>query len=73
MVIIMSEMEHCAEHDEHVETFAHLNGRFPLAMAYVQIQKLDQMFPPELALKRGTLFPELDKPFSGITVMECKK
>ncbi len=73
MVIIMSEMEHCAEHDEHFEAFSDFSGRFPLAMAYVRIHKLDQMFPPELALKRGTLFPELDKPFCGITVMECKK
>lgn len=42
---------------------------FPPAMAYVPWQELDSMFPPEIALRQGTLFPELDKPFEGRTVM----
>lgn len=46
---------------------------FPLAMAYVRWQKLDEMYPPELALSRGTLFPELDKPFCGRTVTGGKR
>ena len=41
----------------------------PLAMAYVRMQRLDKMYPPEAALQRGTLFPDLDKPFCGLTVM----
>ncbi len=45
---------------------------FPLAMAYVRIQELERMYPPEVALERGTLFPELDKPFCGRTVTRCK-
>ena len=40
-----------------------------LAMAYVPIQCLDTIYPAELALKRGTLYPELDKPFCGEMVM----
>ncbi len=42
---------------------------FPPAMAYVPWQELDAMFPPEVALRQGTLFPELDKPFEGRSVM----
>ena len=48
---------------------ARLTDNFPLAMAYVRRQRLDKMYPPETALERGTLFPELDKPFCGRTVM----
>lgn len=36
-----------------------------LAIAYVRWQELANVFEPEEALKRGTLFPELDKPFYG--------
>ena len=46
-----------------------LSGRFPPAMAYVPWQRLDEMYTPETALDRGTLSPELDKPFMGCTVM----
>lgn len=46
-----------------------LSGRFPVAMAYVPWQRLDEMYTPETALQRGTLYPELDKPFMGCTVM----
>ncbi len=45
-----------------------LAERFPVAMAYVRWQKLEEMYEPEKALCRGTLFPELDKPFCGKTV-----
>ena len=34
-----------------------------LAMAYVPWQHLHTVYEPEYALERGTLFPELDKPF----------
>ena len=49
-------------------TDARLYDSFPLAMAYVRRQKLEKMYEPEMALMRGTLFPELDKPFCGMTV-----
>lgn len=62
--------------DNEMRTFAdaRLTDNFPLAMAYVRIQKLDKMYEPEMALLRGTLFPELDKPFMGMTVTGgCKR
>lgn len=36
-----------------------------LAMAYVPMQVWGKVYDPETALCRGTLFPELDKPFIG--------
>lgn len=35
----------------------------PLAMAYVPFQQWGEVYPEDEALKRGTLFPELDFPF----------
>ncbi len=40
----------------------------PLAMAYVPIQSFGVVYEPEKALVRGTIFPDLDKPFIG-----CKR
>ena len=37
----------------------------PVAMAYVPMQKLGEKYTEDTALKNGTLFPELDKPFLG--------
>ncbi len=34
-----------------------------VAMAYVPWQQLKDVYEPEVALCRGTLFAELDKPF----------
>ena len=39
--------------------------RFPLAMAYVPWQYWTETYPLEKALRSGTLFCELDKPFVG--------
>lgn len=36
-----------------------------LAMAYVPVQKWQDLYEPDVALARGTLFAELDKPFVG--------
>ena len=38
---------------------------YPLAMAYVPWQYLRSSYEPDKALKTGTIFPELDKPFLG--------
>ena len=39
---------------------------FPVAMAYVSWQRFDEMFDNlEKAYCTGTIFPELDKPFTG--------
>ena len=37
--------------------------RLPLAMAWFSFQQYESVYNPEDAMKRGTLFPELDKPF----------
>jgi len=39
--------------------------RFPLAMAYVPMQKFKNLYDTEKALCRGTLFEDLDLPFKG--------
>lgn len=45
-----------------------LPGCLPLAMAYVPMQHFGATYAPEAALAKGTLFPELDKPFLGRTI-----
>ena len=35
------------------------------AIAYVRWQELTQVYEPEEAFQKGTLFPALDKPFYG--------
>ena len=47
----------------------------PLAMAYVRKQSWRRIYKPDVALTRGTLFNELDKPFSGVGVggRTCEK
>ena len=40
--------------------------RFPIAMAYVPFQQMSHIYENlEEALKIGTIFPELTKPFVG--------
>ena len=40
--------------------------RFPIAMSYVPWQKFDKMYDDlEKAYNIGTVFPELNKPFTG--------
>ena len=36
-----------------------------LAMAYIPWQHFSRSYEPQQALMRGTIFPELDKPFTG--------
>lgn len=39
---------------------------FPIAMAYVPWQSMDKMYDDlEKAFRAGTIFPELNKPFTG--------
>jgi len=41
-------------------------SKFPIAMAYVPWQKFEKLFDDlEKAYCIGTIFPELDKPFTG--------
>ncbi len=37
----------------------------PYAMAYVPYQQWNQIYDPSRALRAGTIFPCLDKPFCG--------
>jgi len=37
--------------------------RAPLAMAYVPMQQWERTYDLDVALDRGTIFPELDLPF----------
>lgn len=40
--------------------------RFPLAMAYVPWQRFERMYEDlDKAFETGTVFPELNKPFTG--------
>ena len=39
--------------------------RFPIAMAYVPWQQFRNLYDLEQALQVGTIFAELDKPFTG--------
>lgn len=46
--------------------FDERNDNFPIAMAYVPWQKFDKMYEDlEKAFHAGTIFPELNKPFTG--------
>lgn len=44
-------------------------GSLPLAMAYTPMQQWKQTYSDSVALSRGTLFPELDLPFDGRTIL----
>lgn len=37
----------------------------PIGMAYVPYQQWRKVYEPAVALERGTIFEELDKPFLG--------
>lgn len=37
----------------------------PIAMAYVPWQRFRNLYEPDRALQIGTIFAELDKPFTG--------
>jgi hypothetical protein len=41
------------------------NNEMVVAMAYVPVQSFGTVFEPDKAFDRGTLFPDLDKPFLG--------
>ncbi len=44
--------------------------KLPLTIAWVPMQSNIKAYPPEEALLRGTLFPDLDKPFIGKKMKE---
>lgn len=40
-----------------------------VAYAYVPMQQLNELYPPDLALREGTIFPELNIPASEYSPM----
>lgn len=36
-----------------------------LAQAYIPFQQFGNLYPPEESLKKGTLFPDLYRPYDG--------
>lgn len=48
----------CCEEHEHIHPTS-------LAMVWSPVQSFQKIYEPSKALMRGTLFAELDKPFSG--------
>ena len=42
----------------------HMNGGI-LTMAFVDMQPLESVYPPETAFCSGSLFPNINKPFFG--------
>ena len=38
---------------------------YPVAMVYAPLQRFDHIYDPDTAMKRGTIFEELDLPFKG--------
>lgn len=41
------------------------NSREVVAMAYIPVQKLETVYEADQGYDRGTLFPQLDKPWLG--------
>lgn len=54
----MKDIKEMKEMKENIDTF-------PLAMAYVPIQKWKNIYANDVALDRGTIFADLDLPFLG--------
>lgn len=44
-------------------------GSLPIAMAYTPMQQWKSTYSAEKGLSRGTIFPELDLPFEGRTIL----
>lgn len=57
----------CAENSVRMERRCSQDNcsNWEIAMAYVPWQKMNQLYEPAQALRAGTLFPELEKPFCG--------
>ena len=54
------------------ETVSPLPADPAVAMAYVPFQTDGSVYPPEQALLVGTLFPVLNKPFTGVNAGCCR-
>lgn len=54
----------CISTDYCVQSHKDMNGGI-LTMAFVDMQPLESVYPPETAFCSGTLFPNINKPFFG--------
>ena len=59
----------CGDHIEENEDL--LYKKMVIGMAYVPMQKWENLMEPEEALARGTQFRDLDKPFFGEDIWGC--
>ncbi len=57
--------EHKHEHHKRCEHHNPCQCNFPLAISYVPFQMWGETFRPDVALAKGTIFKELDLPFTG--------
>lgn len=48
-----------------------MGPQFELARAYVRIQKFNQQYSPAVGLVKGTIFPELYRPYPPSQVKEA--
>lgn len=48
-------------------------SRFPIGMAYVPMQKWEQLYEPPVGFHRATIFQQLDLPFLGEEALPCGK
>ena len=58
-----------SDHDDASDDL--LCEKMVIGMAYVPVQKWENLMEPEEALSRGTQFRDLDKPFFGEDVWGC--
>ena len=57
--------DYIVNHDCHLKFCNTKLCDLPLAMSYTPMQRFHDSYSGHEALMRGTLFPELDKPFYG--------
>lgn len=63
----MENMQNCTKCSERAERSCSQDNcnKWAIGMAYVPWQNMDRVYEPAQALRAGTLFPELEKPFYG--------
>lgn len=57
--------DRCLNNDFCVQSPENMNNGI-LTMAFVDMQQIESVYQPQTALMRGTLFPNIDKPFCAI-------
>ena len=51
------------EPHDHIGTCGCVGDSWLAVMAFIPVQVLNEVYEPECGFSRGTIFPELDKPF----------